>query len=390
MNSSKKGFDLIQIVSIFLIIFGLAILVFVASKIGIFNTLLVSKNFTDTEKKYCNYAKKTLTWLDSKRDSNGKYFISVSCNPKEKTCNLGESSGQSGHDAMPIIWARYKYIQKTGDTKEISILKKDIDIYFRQLDLMEIQNNFWNCRLLLEMNDEKILGLDYVAKVNKMCLSSSYLSSEDVKNKFDEKTGIYPQVIKPVDYFDWQNLEESQKKYSTIDKNIGGDYSTFVTYPSDFVARYKYNQNKEDLNIANTYFNRLLIESYINSLNFPAQDKCLLAISSLDLYSVNQDQKYLDWAKKVYSFYFNSNGIKTEAMNINCALLNRELGKYDNDPKYQTNHQKLLDAFISKYLDGGNSPRKFSNDGSFFVLNEASAISKDIRQNALIVNLLCQ
>lgn len=392
MDSSNKEFNLIQIFSIFIIIISLAAIIFISNKVGLFKNFLKNPQsiFTTVPKDNCGYSKATLNWLDSKRSKTNKYFISVKCNYKEKKCNIGQESGQSGHNDMPIIWARYKYIQKTGDKDEIAKLKKDIDIYSQQLELMEVQNNFWNCRMLLEMNDEKILGSDYVDKVHQLCLTSSYLGSEDVKNKFDEKTGLNPQVIRTVDYFDWQNLEESRKKYSTIDKNIGGDYSTFVTYPSDFVARYKYNQDKEDLNIANTYFNKLLIESYINSANFSAQDRCLLAISSLDLYSVNQDQKYLDWSKKVHNFYFKDNGVKSEAKNVNCALFNRELGKYDNDSKYQKIQDNLLGDFVSMYWDGGSSPRKFSNEGGFFILNEESATSKNLKENALIVNLLCQ
>jgi uncharacterized protein YyaL (SSP411 family) len=155
------------------------------------------------------------------------------------------------------------------------------------------------------------------------------------------------------------------------------------------VARFKSTQNQNDLNIANTYFNKLLQGYYIDNANFSANDKCLLAISSLDLYSVNKDQKYLNWAKDVYDLYFVDQGPKYEAINIECAFLNRELAKYDSNSKYKSNEEKLLNIFTSKYWDGEGSFRKLSDEGGFFLVEERNIWSKILQQNALMVNLLC-
>ena len=389
MNQTNKGFDLIQIISIFIIIIGLATLIFVSNKIGLFNNFLIGRNLTSTEKKYCTFAKKTLTWLDSKKDNNGKYYSSVDCDFENKTCNSLQKAGLSGHDAIPTIWARYKYVQKTGDKDEITILKKDIDYYYQQLDEMPVQNHYWNCRLLLEINDQKILNQEYLNKVHKLCTTSTYTSSDEVRNVYDEKTKSYINVISQVDYYDWQNPDQNKDLILETDKTIDRNYGFYVSFPSDFVARFKSTQNQNDLNIANTYFNKLLQGYYIDNANFSANDKCLLAISSLDLYSVNKDQKYLNWAKDVYDLYFVDQGPKYEAINIECAFLNRELAKYDSNSKYKSNEEKLLNIFTSKYWDGEGSFRKLSDEGGFFLVEERNIWSKILQQNALMVNLLC-
>lgn len=387
---SKKSFDLVQIVSIFLIIVALFFLAFIGNKVGLFKNIpIFKKNITTTEKKYCTYAKKTLNWLESKRDENGKYFASVNCDFEKKTCNSPQKAGLSGHDAIPAIWARYKYIQNTGDTDEIAILKKDIDFYYKQLDEMQVQNDFWNCRLLLEITDQKILSQEYLNKVNKLCTTSTYLSTDDVKVAYDEKTGSDLNVISPVDYYDWQNPDKTKDLVLKSDQSINQNYKWFVTIPGDFVARYKSGKNQNDLDIANAYFNKLLQGYYLDTASFSANDKCLLAVSSLDLYSVNKDQKYLDWAKDVYSLYFLDEGVKSEGMTIECAFLNRELAKYDNAPKYKSNEEKLLAVFTSKYLDGEGSFRKLSGENGFFLIEKDNILTKNLRQNALLVNLLC-
>ncbi|MDD2482860.1 MAG: hypothetical protein PHE32_03460 [Candidatus Shapirobacteria bacterium] len=387
---TKKGFSLLQIVSIFLIVIVSVGFIFIGNKIGLFKKDLSPKNkFTAAEKKYCGYAKKTLTWINSKRDENGKYFGFIDCDFEKKTCNGPQEAGLSGHDAIPAIWARYKYIQKTGDTDEISILKKDIDYYYQQLDKMQVQNNFWNCRLLLEITDQKILSQEYLDKVHKLCTTSTYISSDEVKNIYSEKTKSDINVISQVDYYDWQNPDKTKDLVFKSDQSINQNYKWFVTFPSDFVARYKSSQKQNDLDVANAYFNKLLQGYYLDYVNFSANDKCLLAISSLDLYSVNKEQKYLDWAKDVYSLYFTDQGAKSEGMNLECAFLNRELAKYDNNSKYQSSEEKLLSVFISKYWDGDGSFRKLNGEGGFFLIEERNIWSKSLLQNALLVNLLC-
>lgn len=385
MDQKNKSFDWVLIVSIFLIIIGIAIFLFISNEIGLFKS--ITNKIISPENKYCDYAKETLKWLDSKRDNNGKYLNSVSCNFETKICNIPNEAGLSGHDAIPAIWARYKYIQKTGDKDEISILKKDIDYYYQQLAEMPVQNHFWNCRLLLEINDKKILNQEYLDKIHKICLTSTYLTTDEIKNVYDGKTDSYI-VSSPVEYYDWQNPDKTKNLFLKSDKSIDRNYNFFVTFPSDFVARYKYSQNKNDLDIANTYFNKLLQAYYIDNNNFSTKDKCLLAISSLDLYSVNKDQKYLDWAKIVHKIFYIKEGFTLDGANVECALLNQELIKYDQSYNYKSTQDKLLNFFISRYWDG-DSGKIYSNDGGFLGISPGTALFKSLQENALLVNLLC-
>lgn len=383
MDQSKKGFDLIQILSVFLIIVGVVALVLVGNKIGLFDRFLGKKisnetpvaTMTESEIKNCNYAKETLDWLDKKRDESGKYFSDVFCDRKKQTCGEFIETGQSGHNDLPIIWARYKYAVKMNDDQELAIVKKDIDLYFKQLDLMEVQNDFWNCKILAEMRDKKVLGEDYVAKIDKLCETSTSLSIENLD----------------VPYLDWENLNEESLTKFTKDKRINSDYTTYVGYPSDYVARYKIWKKEDDLKMANSYFNQLLAEYYLNQEGFSPKDRCLMAISSLDLYSVNQDERYLNWSKGIYRYYFVDNLIQVDAEEPECGFLNREIGIIDNVSDYKFYENKLLEDLTRLYWDGNGGQNSLTKDGGFFLPGSyVSPTIKNLRKNALIVNLLCQ
>jgi len=395
MNSSDKKIDWLSLVSLLVIVGGVCFLIFVGREIGLFKKTSKNNLKTDNsvktveiDKKYCDYAKKTLAWMDQKRDKNGKYFASVNCNSDKKICDKNIPAGLSGHDAVPAIWARYMYIKKTGDKSQIDQLKKDIDYYGGYMNDIAnwepVQNDFWNCKLLLEMNDVSVLEKSYVDKVQQLCLTSTYTGIEGINDGNDSTKIVYP---------DWKNLSENNKEASGLDDNVVPKYSSIITCPSDFVARYNLNKKQTDLDVANNYFNRLLTDYYTDNSNFSVTDKCLLAISSLDLYSVNKDSRYLDWAKKVYGDFFTKDGIKTEAFNPECAFLNRELEKYDsaNMSNYQKNEKDLLDILIHRYWDGEGGKSALTGEGGFFevITTNGFVYSKNLRENALMVNLLC-
>ncbi len=396
MNLSNKKIDLVFLLSLLVIIGGIIFLIFIGNKIGLLskqnkvdlkngnNIVLQTKNSAVLQKKYCDYAKKTLDWMDKKSDINGKYFTGVICDPNKKTCDQINKAGLSGHDAVPAIWARYGYIKKTGDKSQIDKLKKDIDLYFNQSKGGPVQNDFWNCKVLLEISDTSVLDNSYIEKINKICQTSTYYGTKEV---------VYGEVVTKIDYPDWKSLNKKNKTDIKLDSNFNGKYRFSVTYPSDFIARYKLSKNKNDLDVANVYFNGLLTNYYVDNGNFSFTDRCLLAISSLDLYSVNKDSRYLDWSKEVYGVFITKDGIKTEAFNPECAFLNRELSKYDNNNTfvYQKNEKDIIEKLISKNWDGEGGKNVLINDGGFFdvAIGGGFVYSKNLRQNALMVNLLC-
>lgn len=385
MNLSGKKFYLILIFSVLLVLLGIFSWFFI-NKNGFLNknvknNLKIEKKLTELEKKYCSYAKKTLDWMDSINNTNGKNYDSVTCDYENKTCNEFLPAGNSGHEYIPNIWARYKYLKKTNDKNQIGKLKKDIDLYFNQSEISAVQNDFWNCKILLELDDNSVLENSYIEKVKKICISSTY---SDFENINEEK-------INKDNFANFEKLKKENKIELKLDPNFNDKYRTIVTVPSDLVAKYKINQDKNNLELANTYFNKLLVSYYTDNINFSYTNRCLLAISSLDLYSVNKDKKYLDWAKEVHLMFFNG-GIMYEGFNPECGFLNRELIKYDqnnidNYKKYETDLIKML---INKYYDGDNQKHVLTNQGGFFRnMIRGFTYSKDFRENALMVNLLC-
>lgn len=397
MNQKQK-LDLVSILSVILIIIGLFLIIFISIKLKSVNNQkqLSSKikndngtvDLIDSDKKYCLYAQKTLNWMDKKRDDSGKYYEAILCDTDNEVCNNYIKSGQSGHDAIISLWARYKNYLKSNDANELTILKKDIDIYYKQLEIMPIQNDSWNCKLLLEMLDEKNLGQDYISKISKLCQSSLYFLTNNINGDYNDKN-IFEYKTSNLPYYDWKNPDN--QKLSKIQQlfNIASDYcSICVSYPSDLVATYNKWGNQTDLKVANSYFNELLVQYYLNQDSFQIKDKCLMATSSLDLYTVNNDQRYLDWSKEIYNNYFFNQQIKPEAMIPECAYLNREIAKIDNSIDYKYYESKLLDKFISQGWDGTGG-ESITGEGGFFNVYGNFRPVKTIKENALIVNLLC-
>lgn len=386
MNEFGKKFDWVLLLSLVVIVGGIIFLVFMGVKFGIFNNFLNNSagqnDISALETKYCGYAKKTLDWMDKKRKIDEKYALSLGCYKEGKKCSDLLEIGQND---IPILWARYKYFLKNQDQGQLALIKKGIDVYVDQLDKTSTVNNgFWNCRILTEMRDEKVLGADYVGKIDNICKTGRYLSTENLNE--DENGKI---IISDLANFNWDQLTDKDLNNLKQDKKIDGEYSFYVTYPSDFVAKYKTWNDKADLDVANAYFNKLMIEYKLNYKSFLAKDVCLMAVSSLDLFSVNKDDKYLKWAMFVYDNYFNENEIFPQAKVPECAFLARELVKYDDNRDYKSSQNKLLDFFIENYWDGDQSKNKISGTGGFFRINKNSFLEKLPRENALIVNLLC-
>lgn len=388
MNEFGKKIDWVLLLSLVVIVGGVVFLVFMGFKFGLFDSFLknsVKKNdISALETKYCDYAKKTLDWMDKTRMNDGKYPIYVNCDQEKKECSILTETGPDGNNDLPILWARYKYFLKTQDQEQLLITKKDIDIYFKESELVPIKSSFWNCRILTEMRDEKILGVDYVKKLDNICKTSQYLDTENVvtDNNGQKK------IIVDLPYLDGGVLSNKDLNKFKKDKKIDGKYFFHVTYPSDFVARYKTWNDKNDLDVANAYFNKLMIEYYLGPKYFLPQDKCLLAVSSLDLYSVNKDERYLLWSKIIHQYFFKDK-IEQDAKIPECALLNRELTKYDDSVDYKLIEDKLFQYFIENYWDGDGGKNEISGKGGFLIFDDKFYLIKNFKENALIVNLLC-
>ena len=231
MNKFGKKFDWVLLLSLVMIVGGVIFLVFMGFKFGLFNKFLNKKSVSNNQKlsaletKYCDYAKKTLDWMDKTRTNDGKYALYVECDKEKKECSNLIGTGSSGHNDLPILWARYKYFLKTQDQKQLSIVKKDIDIYFNQLNKSLINNNFWNCRILSDMRDEKVLGTDYIKKLDNLCKTSHYLDTENVvtDNNGQKK------VVVDLPYLDGGVLSNKDLNKFKKDKKIDGKYFYYVS-----------------------------------------------------------------------------------------------------------------------------------------------------------------
>lgn len=75
--------------------------------------------------------------MDNQRDERGFYYSSVNCSTDGSyLCKEPNLAGTSGHDGMPVLWARFKYYQKTKDVSELERLKRDLNSYVKGIETM--------------------------------------------------------------------------------------------------------------------------------------------------------------------------------------------------------------------------------------------------------------
>ena len=248
-------------------------------------------------------SKKTLDWLDNQKDERGFYYSSIGCSSDFK-CNNPELAGTSGHEGMPVLWARFKYYQQTKDLNELEKLKIDINNYVKGVETMEVQNDFWNCKLMYELWSSDVFDNDTKENIDKLCWTSTYLDNSDIEsfaaiNKegkwlrtFTKVKNVAPEIT----LTDPSNIEIENLKDDMVLKHA--DY--YASYISDFVARYEWKNNQDDLSLAKSTFNRVVSAYYSYKTELTSSGMCAFGVSSMRVDNKERRELYHEECMKAY------------------------------------------------------------------------------------------
>ena len=96
-----------------------------------------------------------------------------------KMCNFStpnecDQSLPSNRSGIPVMWARFNYYLATGDKQELGILRQDINNYADSNKAKLIQNNSWDCKLMIDLGKSEIFSDEEKNKIEKICFDSLY------------------------------------------------------------------------------------------------------------------------------------------------------------------------------------------------------------------------
>jgi len=317
-------------------------------------------------------AQKTLTWLNSIKDSKNSYYFGQQCH-KNKSCDKALTDKQVG---VTVLWSRYQYYKETQDKEELQIIKEHIKTY----QAVSFQPDFWHCKLLYEMSQDTVFTTEEKNQLKNMCDRSVYfrhskaLEAKKDINKFSSADTTSRLVNKGSTLIISDSLPQDDREFLI--------YSAYV---SEFVSRYRWLNSSFNLEAAKDYFDNAL-SYYLQRKNSTLSALPFLTIGALDIYQVTGNKEYLNFASFLTERIENEKRDKTFDL-VALSLLEDSFYKLTKEEKYLNNlksHIALIKKNSFDYLGynghriGKESFHNQSVDDPYY----------DTRNAALIMSLL--
>jgi len=320
-------------------------------------------------------AKKTLSCLENMRNSKGIYFFQKNCDTKN-VC----TSTESNHSGLRVIWSYFKSFRKTNN--DLNKVIRDLKAY---TNVNVIQNDFWNCKLMVDLINGKGLNQQDKENAKNICLYSLLRPSMEIEAEKQIKLGL---VKLP-------NLMNIKNKIIKGDKNtirpliIKSDVFEASYYASEFIGRYLINKQPEELKKAEFFFDQATI-ILIKEQNIDAKSTCTLGEASLDLYRINKDKNFLDFAeflwinKKIYEPNYDLAG-KTV-----CSFFANSLKTLTKSDKYKKGENEIIAEAVKNNLDS-KTYKLYTNDDGCFNSDNFDSQNRAIKltsENGLLAGIL--
>jgi len=297
-------------------------------------------------------AKKTLSCLEKTKNLKGIYFFQKNCDTKN-VCTGTESN----HSGLRVIWAYFKSFQKTNNNGDLNKVIRDLKAY---TSVNVIQNDFWNCKLMVDLINGKGLNQQDKENAKNICLYSLLRPSMEIEAEKQIELGLVK----------LSNLVNIKNKIIKGDKNtikpliVKSDVYETSYYASEFIGRYHINKQPEELRKAEFFFDQATI-ILIKEQSIDAKSVCTLGEASLDLYKVNKDKNFLDFAeflwinKKIYepNYDFTSKTI--------CAFFTNDLKSLTKSDKYKKGENEIIAEAVKNNLDSKTYKLYTNDDGCF-------------------------
>ena len=329
-----------------------------------------------SKKTYSEISTSVLAWVLKQQDNNGKYYFGENCTTKT-SCER-QSDNRVGIQAT---WGVYKAYEKSKEPRLKESISKSLNAYTDESVVPIIQNNFWNCKLMYELQLSNSFNDQEKEKIRNICFFSQHVPLEE-----SEYT---PPSVEELIRTTKTTMERTMNKSistfgESISQSLRNEYFiNQATASSDYVYKYLMAKEEIDYQYAYVYFNKAL-KTY-NSKNSEIKLLSpLLGIASLDLYDINKNETYLDFAK-----FINNENIKSECDSIDQCVNNiyllKELSKRTKDQSYNDNATKLLSYMTDKYFDSKGYAEKFNKESYYF---QGTNAIYPVMYNGLIIPLL--
>jgi hypothetical protein len=330
---------------------------------------------------YTQIARRTLDWIDKQRNKQGGYVLEQICDHETKTCDIVWDNKEGNKDGLIATWARLNFFEQHGDSKDLEIVKRDIDLFYDKYKDDNLKDSLWICKITYEMAQSKHLGQSHKDKLKELCMKVEYPSVEYFKNYIN---GVSKNNKKNESkYNEFSNWNDYVTKVSAYDPNL--------TILTNLVYRYLWFGNQNDKDLIDDYME---IFSDISQRGFKVfggvknrymDDICLITYSVLDGYKVvpkSLDDKVI--LKNNYQEVLKSSlNEEDKIFTPICILLDKEINKILEDEETVDIETKIDDGLIT--------PNREKGYGDGFIIsshkNRRLPI-KNVMENGLIVNLL--
>lgn len=358
---------------------------------------IYSLPFVEKPDPYEEIAKKVLAWLETQKNEKGVYNVGQLC----RIDGQCQRAGEDNRCGLATIWGRFKYFKKTGRSEDLEIIKKDLATYTDPSKIPVIQNDFWNCRFMHEMWLSDKFSPEEKKKMENICFGSGYSQRPEVEA-----------IIESGPYKEKHNLQEvlAMKRFyitqPTVLSAYGADLTLFSAHTSDFAARFLWKKDPRDLTRAKVFFDKAVDAYKAEGENNYMNGRCVLGVSSLDLYQVSTEGCYLDFA----TTFFEKEELDKTCLakeeevfpnrcqdsifeQASCALFANGLYEMTKETKYQAFGEELTKNLIEKSFDNQGYKGEFKNDGSFYSWGRGGSekevnIFKSVKENGLIIGVL--
>lgn len=327
---------------------------------------------------YTGVARKTLDWIDKQRNEEGWYILERGCDYKKKTCDIVWDNKEGNKDGLIATWARLNFYEQHKDPKDLEIVKKDIDIFYEKYKDDNLKDSLWICKITYEMAQSKYIDQIQKDKLKDLCLNTQFPTPSETetirKNNLSrlEKIGKEKEI--------WKTWEG----YDLVMRGL----SVYFGYTTEMMNKFFWTKDSQYLNQAKEYFE--IAQKQVETIQgLEVENKCLVGLSSLDLYQMgDKEKKYLDYADNIFEEFIVNSEEPVRVTTPICGLLVKKLYQITQENKYFSSLE-----FISRILDeyySDNLTNKITSENGFYKSNTGRIYAwyKNVVENGLITELI--
>jgi hypothetical protein len=313
-------------------------------------------------------AKETVNWLNTQKNENIEYDIGCECG--DESCSFCKEKIYSPRLFSFVLWGKFKYAEKTGDYQNII---DEIKTFQPNLE-HGLQYGSWNCKLIYDVWKSNRLSDDIKNQVKNICIKSQYEFGENLRlpDDIDKKLLDNMEKIKNSQSITVENNGISVEDFYK-DAFLVSEMVTRVLWKPD-ISAVNLENNYTETDLAKIYFDKVLAV-YDSNKERGLKEDALLGIASIDMYRLTKNNKYLDFAK--YLFSLKREVVKSAYTLTYKALFIRELGLITQDKSYDQELKSVIDEIKNSSIGKESQLGAFKSSNGYYVL-----------ENSLIVGLL--